>query len=83
MINYDDVTKEKIDKHNLNWSQIPDHPYGILLIGSSGSRKTIALLNLIKQQVDDDDDDYRIIGKIYLYVKDPYGTKYKNFIKKR
>ena len=82
MINYDDVTKENIDKHDLNWSQIPDHPYGILLIGGSGSRKAIALLNLIKQQVDDD-EDYRIIGKIYLHVKDPYGTKYKKFIKKR
>ena len=26
-----------------------DHPYRILIIGSSGSRKTNALLNLIKQ----------------------------------
>ena len=23
MINYDDVTEQSINKHNLNWSQIP------------------------------------------------------------
>ena len=37
MINYDDVTKENINKHYLNW---PDHPYRILIIGGSGSVKT-------------------------------------------
>ena len=26
MINFD-VTKENIKEHNLNWPQIPDHPY--------------------------------------------------------
>ena len=31
MIKYDDVTKENIIEHNLNWSQIPDHPYRILM----------------------------------------------------
>ena len=51
----------------------------MLLIGGSASGKTIALLNLIKQQVDDDDSS--IIDKIYLYVKDPYETKYQYFIK--
>ena len=25
MINFDDITKEKIRKHNSNWTQIPDH----------------------------------------------------------
>ena len=53
MINYGDVTKEKINKNNSSWLQIPDHPYRILIIGVSGSGKTNALLNLIKQQ-----DDY-------------------------
>ena len=32
MINFDDVTKENIKKHNPNWPQIPDHPYTILII---------------------------------------------------
>ena len=34
MSNYDNVTKKH--EHNLNWPQIPDHPYRILLIGGSG-----------------------------------------------
>ena len=37
-----------------------DHPYRILITGASGSRKTNALLNLIKEQDD--------IDKIYLYA---------------
>ena len=75
MINYDDVTKENINKHDLSWPQIPGHPYRILIIGSG---KTNALLNLIKQQ---DDDDYNIINKTYLYVVYPYQAKYQYLIK--
>ena len=26
IINFDDVTKENIKEHNLNWPEIPDHP---------------------------------------------------------
>ena len=54
---------------------IPDHPYRILIIGGSGSGKTNALLNLIKNQSD--------IDKIYLYAKDPYEKKYQYLINKR
>ena len=75
MINYDDVTKENINKHYLNW---PDRPYRILIIGGSGSVKTNGLLNLIKQQ---NDDYYSIIGKIYLFVKNPYEAKYQYLFK--
>ena len=50
MINFDDVTKENIKEHNPNWPEIPDHPYRILIIGGSGSRKANSLLNLINQQ---------------------------------
>ena len=39
MINFDDVTKENIKEHNLNWPQIPDHPYRISVIRGSGSGK--------------------------------------------
>ena len=35
MINYDDVTKENINKYNPNWPQNPDHPYKILTVGGS------------------------------------------------
>ena len=56
-----------------------DHPYRILIIGGSGSAETNALINLIKQQ----DNDYSIIDKIYLYVEDPYKAKYQYLIKNR
>ena len=41
MITFDDVTKENIKQHNLNWPQIPDHSFRILKIGGSGSRNSI------------------------------------------
>ena len=67
MKNYDQSVKIN---HNPNWPYIPDHPYRILITGGSGSRKTNALLNLIKHQQPDTD-------KIYLYVKDPFKSKYQ------
>ena len=75
MINFDDATKENIQEHNPNQPQIPDHPYRILIIGGSGSRKRNSLFNLIIQQPD--------IDKIYLYTKDPYEAKYFFLINKR
>ena len=54
---------------------IPDHSYKILTIGSSGSGKINALLNLINKQHD--------IDKIYLYARDLNEPKYKSLIKKR
>ena len=54
--------------------QIPDHPYRILRNSGSGSKKINALFNLIKEYCD---DDYSIINKNYLYVKDPYEVKYE------
>ena len=35
MINFDDVTKEYIKERNPNWSQVPDQPYRILIVGGS------------------------------------------------
>ena len=40
---------------NPNWPYNPDHPYRILIIVVSGSGKTSALLNLIKNQRPDID----------------------------
>ena len=45
------------------------NPYRILIIGGSGSGKANVLLNLIKHQPSD-------IDKIYLYVRDPFSSKY-------
>ena len=64
----------KTTKNNKKWPYIPDHLYRILIIGSSGSGKTNALLHLIKEQDD--------INKIYLYAKDLSEPKYEFFIKK-
>ena len=75
MINFDEYTNENKKGHILNWPYIPDHPYRILIIGSSGTGKTNALLNLVNNQQD--------IDKIYLYVKDPYEDKYQYLINKR
>ena len=69
MINFDDYVGENKVKHNKNWPYIPDHLYRTLIIGGSGSGKTNLLLNLIESQPD--------IGKIYLYAKDPYESKYQ------
>ena len=51
MKNYDESVKIN---HYFNWDFISDHPYRILIIGSSRSdkTKTQALLNLIKHQRD-------------------------------
>ena len=74
MINFDDYTNENIIEHNSNWPYIPDHPYRIFIIGSPGSGKTNALLNLINNLPD--------IDKIYLYAKDPYEKKHQYLINK-
>ena len=50
----------------------------MLIIGGSGSGKTNALLNLIKEQ-----DSDKLIGKIYLYAEDLNEPKYQFLIKKR
>ena len=72
MINFDDYTNENKTEKNSKLSYIPDHPYRILIIGGSGSGKTNALLNLIKNQED--------IDKIYLHAKDPHEAKYQYLI---
>ena len=39
MFNFDYVIKEHIKEHIPNWSEVPDHPYRILIVGGSGSEK--------------------------------------------
>ena len=74
MINLDSITNENNKEHNEKWPFIPDHPYRILIICGSGSGKTNALLNLIKEQND--------VDKIYLYAKDLSKPKYEFLIRK-
>ena len=54
MINLNDITNKNNKEHNEKWPYIPDHPHWILIIGGSGSGKTNSLLNLIKEQDNDD-----------------------------
>ena len=46
MISFDNCVNENKTEHNKNWPYIPDHPYRMIIIGGSGSGKTIVLLNL-------------------------------------
>ena len=39
MINLDSITNENNKEHDEQWLFIPDHPYSILIIGCSGSKK--------------------------------------------
>ena len=41
MINFDEVTRESIRKHNTNWPHFPDHPSRILILGGFGIGKTV------------------------------------------
>ena len=75
MINLISITNKNNKEHNEKWPYTPDNPYRILIIGGSGSVKTNALLNLMKEQDD--------IDKIYLYAKDLSDPKYEFLIKKR
>ena len=52
-----------------------DHPYRILIIGSSVPGKSKSLFNLKNQQ--------QVIDKIDLYSKDPYEVKYQFVIDKQ
>ena len=63
------MLQNKTKERNLNWPQIPDHPYRMLITGCSGSG---SLLNLINHQPD--------INNIFLYAKDPYEEKYQFLI---
>ena len=75
MINLDSIANENKKEHNEKRPFISDHPYRIFITGGSGSGKTNALLNLIKEQDD--------IGKIYLYAKDLSKLKDEFLIKNR
>ena len=50
MINLDDVIKDEKKEQNPIWSEIPDHPYRMLITGGFGSGKANSLFNLLNQQ---------------------------------
>ena len=68
-MNLDSITNKNNKEHNEKWPNIPDHPCRIMIIGSSVSAKTNALLNLINEQNDTE--------KFYLHPKDLSEPKYE------
>ena len=80
MINVEDVTKENINDYNPNLPEILDYTYRILIIVGSQFGKTNTLHSLLKHQ---NGDDFNVIDKIYLHVKDPNEAKYQYLIKKQ
>ena len=74
MINFDEVIVENTQENNPHWSEISNDPYRIQVVGSSGSGKNNALLNIINHLPD--------IDKSFLYIKDLCKPKYQYLIKK-
>ena len=75
MFNLNDITNENKKENNKKWLHILDHPYRILIIGGSGSRKIDALLNAIKEKGD--------VDKTFLYANDLIEPKHEFLIKRR
>ena len=74
VINFDYVTGENIKECILNWLQIPDHQYKILITADFGSEKTNSLFDLINMLPYTD--------KTYLHATDPYEAIYLFLINK-
>ena len=72
MFNLDAITNKSNKDDDKKW------PYKMLIVETSGSGKTNALLNLIQKQ-----DNDSLVDKIYLYAKDLSEPKYQFLIKKR
>ena len=62
--------------NNLNWPYITDQRYSILIIGGTEKGKRYVLINLLKHQRPD-------VGKIYLFIEDPFEWKYQLFFNGR
>ena len=78
MFTLDASTNENNKDQIKKWPYIPDYPYRMLIIGSSGSGKTNVLLNLTKEQ-----DSDNLIDEIYLNAKELNEPKYQLLIKQR
>lgn len=58
----------------MQWLQIPNHSFKIIIVGCSESVKANSLLTLIKHQPE--------VDKIFFYVRDLYEPKYQYLIGK-
>ena len=66
------MLQKKTQKKYINWQQIPDHPYRILIIGGSQSGETNSIFNQIIHQADN--------VKMHLNAKDSSEAKYQLLI---
>ena len=73
MKNYDESVEINVNHNN---PYFPDHYYRILIIGGPESGESNELLNLINHEGPD-------AGKIYLYLRIPFKSKYQLLIKGR
>lgn len=48
VINFDDATGENRQEQNPCCSQVPDHPYGMVIVGGSGSKQNKFIIQFIK-----------------------------------
>ena len=48
MFNLDNITNENNKDQNHKWAYIPGHPYRMLMIGGSGSRKSKSIVESSK-----------------------------------
>ena len=71
MITFNKITGENTQEHCPQWLQIPDNPYRMLIVDSSGSEMRYSV------------NHQRDIDKIYLHSKDKYELKYQYLMKKR
>ena len=44
VINFDDATGENRQEQNPCCSQVPDHPYGMVIVGGSGSKQNKCII---------------------------------------
>ena len=65
IINFDEVTGENTQEHNLGWPQIPDHPYRILILNAS----------------ENNGDEKNKHGKITLFAKSKLNCVEKTYLK--
>ena len=63
-----------MQQHSPRWPKVPDHPYRILIVSSSGSAKTNALLSLIIHQQE--------IHLIFYYTNETIRTEIQTSQKK-
>ena len=78
MFDFDYIAQANIKERNTKWPEIPNHPYKILIVGGSGSRKINALINIINLEPDIEKDPYHAKYQMLIIQIKSIGLKYLN-----